>query len=101
MGHNWEKYCIGLFHVSEHLGHFKAITNFKRKMENILVWGYPPPPMFGKKQTISRFLCEMEQNFRLCLKGGTGVNACPNFYGEEKNNCVAHTFVFKHTKRHL
>ena len=22
MGHNLEKYCIGLFHVSEHLGHF-------------------------------------------------------------------------------
>ena len=21
-GHNWEKYFIGLFHVSEHLGHF-------------------------------------------------------------------------------
>ena len=21
-GHNWEKYFIGLFHVSQHLGHF-------------------------------------------------------------------------------
>ena len=26
-GKNWEKYFIGLFHVSEHLGHFKAIKN--------------------------------------------------------------------------
>jgi hypothetical protein len=25
VGYNWKKYCIGLFHVSEHLGHFKAI----------------------------------------------------------------------------
>ena len=31
VGHNWGKYCIGLFHVSEHLGHFKAIQNFTRK----------------------------------------------------------------------
>ena len=26
VGHNWKKYVIGLFHVLEHLGHFKAIT---------------------------------------------------------------------------
>ena len=25
VGHNWEKYFIVLFHVSEHLGHFKEI----------------------------------------------------------------------------
>ena len=31
VGHNWEKYFIGLFHVSEHLVHFKAIQNFTRK----------------------------------------------------------------------
>ena len=31
VGHNWEKYFIGLFHVSEHLGHFKSIQNFMRK----------------------------------------------------------------------
>ena len=39
LGHNWEKYFIGLFHVSEHLGHFKAITNFTRKTGNSFVWG--------------------------------------------------------------
>ena len=27
VGHNWAKYCNGLFHVSEHLGYFKAIQN--------------------------------------------------------------------------
>ena len=29
--HNWGKYLIGLFHVSEHLGYFKAMQNFSRK----------------------------------------------------------------------
>ena len=28
-GHNWEKYFIGLFHVSEHVEHFKATFFFK------------------------------------------------------------------------
>ena len=37
MGHNWGKYFIGLFPVSEHLGHFKAIQ---------------VPPLFGKKNKI-------------------------------------------------
>ena len=23
-GHNWERYCIGLFHVSQHVDHFEA-----------------------------------------------------------------------------
>ena len=27
-GHNWEKYFIGLFHVSEHVDHFEAIHYF-------------------------------------------------------------------------
>jgi hypothetical protein len=29
VGHNWEKYFIALFHVSEHLDHFKAIFFLK------------------------------------------------------------------------
>ena len=44
-GHNWEKYFIGLFHVSEHLGHFKAIKKKSEKKPNSLV----------KDQTISGF----------------------------------------------
>ena len=31
MGHDWEKYVIALFHVSEHVDHFKAINIFVRK----------------------------------------------------------------------
>jgi hypothetical protein len=37
VGHNWEKYFIGLFHVSEHLGHFKAITKKLGKKGNKFV----------------------------------------------------------------
>ena len=36
-GHNWEKYFIGLFHVSEHVDHFKAIKYFREKKREI-VW---------------------------------------------------------------
>ena len=36
-GHNWEKYFIGLFHVSEHVDHFKAIKYFCEKKREI-VW---------------------------------------------------------------
>ena len=32
--YNWEKYFIALFHVSEHVDHFKAIKKFKRKNRN-------------------------------------------------------------------
>ena len=44
VGHNWEKYFIGLFHVSEHLGHFKAITKKSGKTGNFLVGGGTSPP---------------------------------------------------------
>ena len=44
VGHNWEKYFIGLFHVSEHLGHFKVIQKKSEKNGNCLVGGYLPPP---------------------------------------------------------
>ena len=47
-GHNWEKYFIGLFHVSEHVDHFKAI---KQKMGISL----PPTPCLLKYQTIPHF----------------------------------------------
>ena len=47
-GHNWEQYFIGLFHVSEHLGHFRAIQNFTRTNGKQFCWGVPPP-LFGKK----------------------------------------------------
>jgi hypothetical protein len=33
VGHNWGKYFIGLFHVSEHLDHFKAIPKERQEME--------------------------------------------------------------------
>ena len=36
-GHNWEKYFIGLFNVSEHVDHFKAIQKFMRETGNSLV----------------------------------------------------------------
>jgi hypothetical protein len=38
VGHNWGKYFIGLFHVSEHLGHLKSIKK-KGKKGNCLVGG--------------------------------------------------------------
>ena len=58
-GHNWEKYFIGLFHVSEHVDHFKAIKYFCEKKREI-VWsgGTPPTPCLVKYQTITRFFCE-------------------------------------------
>ena len=44
MGHNWEKYCIGLFHVSEHFVHVKAITKkLKKKLK-----------LFGKRPNYFR-----------------------------------------------
>ena len=55
-GHNWGKYFIGLFHVSEHLGHSKAIQKKSEKKGNCLVGGTsPPPPSLVKDQTISGF----------------------------------------------
>ena len=53
-GHNWEKYFIGLFHVSEHLGHSKAIKKSRKKTE--IVWlGGTSPPQFGKRPNYFRF----------------------------------------------
>ena len=54
-GHNWEKYFIGLFHVSEHVDHFKAIKYCREKKREI-VWSFTKlggevPP----DQTISGF----------------------------------------------
>ena len=43
VGHNWEKYFIGLFHVSEHLGHFKAIQKIGEKRK-LFGQGVPPSP---------------------------------------------------------
>ena len=37
VGHNWGKYFIGLFHVSEHLGHFKTNKKIHEKKREI-VW---------------------------------------------------------------
>ena len=45
--HNWEKYFIGLLHVSEHVDHFKAIKYFCEKKQEI-VWSGGTPPLFGK-----------------------------------------------------
>ena len=46
-GHNWGEYFIGLFHVSGHVDHFKAIKYFREKKREI-VWfgGTPPPPVW-------------------------------------------------------
>ena len=54
-GHNWEKYFIGLFHFSEHLGHSKETKKKSEKKGNCLVGGYLPPPSLVKDQTISVF----------------------------------------------
>ena len=42
------KYFIGLFHVSEHVDHFKAIKYFRAKKREIVWSGGTPPPLFGK-----------------------------------------------------
>ena len=57
-GHNWEKYFIGLFYISEHLGHFKAIQkSYKKKLEIEFGWKVvPPSPCLVKYQTVSRFV---------------------------------------------
>ena len=52
-GHNWEKHFIALFHVSEHVDHFKAIQKFPRKKQEI-VW-----PCLVKEQTISCFFLRL------------------------------------------
>ena len=41
--HNWEKYFISLFHVSEHLGHSKAIKKSRKKTEIVWSGGTSPP----------------------------------------------------------
>ena len=42
VGHNWEKYFIALFHVSEHVDHFKAIKKIhEKKQEIVWLWGTP------------------------------------------------------------
>ena len=50
-----EKNVLFFFHVSEHIDHFKAIKKFCEKTGNSLVWGYLPPPLFGKKPNYFRF----------------------------------------------
>ena len=45
-GHNWGKNCIGLFHVSEHLGHFKATKNFTSKRSEMVWFGGTSPPVW-------------------------------------------------------
>ena len=57
-GQNWEIYFTGLFHVTEHVDHFKAIKYFCDKKQEI-VWslGTPPPPLV-KCQTFSCFFIE-------------------------------------------
>ena len=57
-GDNWGKYFIALFHVSEHVDHFKAIKYFREKKREIVWSGGTPPPCLVKYQTISRFFFE-------------------------------------------
>ena len=52
--HNCEKYFIGLFHVSGHVDHFKAIKYFREKKREI-VWSGGPPTLFGKIPNFSHF----------------------------------------------
>ena len=42
VGHNLEKYCIALFHVSEHVDHFKAIKKIHEKKQEIVWFGKKP-----------------------------------------------------------
>ena len=46
VGHNWGKYCIGLFPVSEHLGHFKLILKKSGENGNCLVFPKKKPLFF-------------------------------------------------------
>ena len=50
-----EKKCIGYFHVSEHIDHFKAIQILVKKPEIVWFGGTSPPPLFGKKPNYFRF----------------------------------------------
>ena len=53
---NWGKYFIGLFHVSEHADHFKAIQIFhEKKTGNSLVGA---PPCLVKKNYFPLLFCK-------------------------------------------
>ena len=43
VGLNWEKYCVGLFNVSEHVDHFKAMKYFCEKKREIVRSGSTAP----------------------------------------------------------
>ena len=49
VGHNWEKYFVSLFHVSEHLDHFKAKQYFCEKKRKLF------PVFFLKDSLISSY----------------------------------------------
>jgi hypothetical protein len=51
VGHNWEKFCIGLFHVSEHLGHFKAIT--KKLLQVIFLVFYALQNLYFTRRVVA------------------------------------------------
>ena len=56
-GDNWGKYFIALFHVSEHVDHFKAIKYFLEKIREI-VWSGGTPPCLVKYQLFPVFFVE-------------------------------------------
>ena len=50
------KMLFFLFHVSEHIHHFKVIKKItKKKTEIVWFWGTPPPPQFGKNPNFFHF----------------------------------------------
>ena len=66
VGHNCEKYFIGLFHVSEHLDHFKAIQKKVGKKRKLFC-GSTYPPWFGKRPNYFRFFL-MKASLKESLK---------------------------------
>jgi hypothetical protein len=56
--HNWEKYVVCLFNVSENLGHFKAIQKLSRKKREIAWFGGSPTPVWEKDKIFPVLLFE-------------------------------------------
>ena len=50
-----EKKCIGYFHVSEHIDHFKTIKNCVKKTEIVWFGGTSPPPCLVKTKLFPVF----------------------------------------------
>ena len=80
-GHNWQKYFICLFHVSEHVDHFKARFFYIFFNWKMIPRGTHPPTPIGKFQLDFLFCFEALPKAQLVLiRVGVGGWAGLNFW---------------------